>query len=65
MVDVVKFFEEDVLCQHCGGETQGEVFECSGIVLCHICDRALLDCSDIGDGAAVVLVQLENVGEIH
>jgi len=38
----VRFFDDPIMCDTCGHDTPGHVYEGSGMIVCHVCDDVIL-----------------------
>jgi ribosomal protein S27E len=51
------FFQNEVTCHHCDGDTYGVVYEYSGTINCDSCDEIIFDARDTS--GTVVILELE------
>lgn len=61
---MVQFFDESVVCEHCGNDTRGEVYENSAMIICSVCDGVMLDCGGL-DNSNLYILELEHSGTVH
>ena len=63
MPDCVNFFEDEIICRHCGQDTYGLVFEHSCRIECDNCNMPILDASLVSAGCITIFEIQED--EVH
>lgn len=58
-MDSAAFFEDEVVCHHCGETTYAIVWAYSGTINCDVCDGIIFDARDT-TGTVVILELEEN-----